>query len=210
MEFTDVVRRRRMVRRYDPTRPVPEAVLRACLDNAVRAPSAGFSQGWDFVVLSARDDVERFWGATTDPGSPPDAWLTGLSSAPALVLCCSDKRAYLERYAAPDKGWTDRDEARWPAPYWDIDTGMAALLMLLTAVDEGLGGLFFGVPPERHAEVHERFAIPAERRLIGVVALGYPVPGPPSPSLRRHRRTVDEVAHWGRFGVHRGPDGAPG
>lgn len=210
MEFTDVVRRRRMVRRYDPRRPVPEAVLRACLDNAVRAPSAGFSQGWDFVVLSTRDDVERFWAATTDPDTPPDAWLAGLSSAPALVLCCSDKQAYLERYAAPDKGWTDRDEARWPAPYWDIDTGMAALLMLLTAVDEGLGGLFFGIPPERHAAVHERFAIPADRRLIGVVALGYPVPGPRSPSLRRHRRSVGEVAHWGRFGVHRDADGAPG
>jgi carbon monoxide dehydrogenase subunit G len=33
----------------------------------------------------------------------------------------------------PDKGWTDRDEARWPVPFWQIDTGMAALLILLTA-----------------------------------------------------------------------------
>ncbi len=209
MEFSDVVRGRRMVRRYDPDRAVPEAVLRQCLANAVRAPSAGFSQGWDFVVLTKDGERDAFWTATSEPGAEPDAWLRGIRSAPALIVCCSHKQAYLDRYAAPDKGWTDRDEARWPVPYWDIDTGMAALLMLLTAVDEGLGGLFFGVPPDRHPQVHGALDIPADRTIIGVVALGYPVPGPKSPSLKRHRRTADEVTHWGRFGNHGGADGVP-
>ena len=72
-----------------------------------------------------------------------------MSRAPVVIVALSCKAAYLDRYAEPDKGWTDRDETRWPAPYWDIDTGMAALLVLLTAVDEGLGACFFGVPPER-------------------------------------------------------------
>jgi nitroreductase len=202
MEFSDVVRRRHMVRRYDPERPVPPEALRACLDHAVRAPSAGFSQGWDFVVLQDAPDRERFWAATTDDEDDADHWLTGVRAAPVLVLCCSDRETYLDRYAAPDKGWTDRDEARWPVAYWDIDTGMAALLMLLTAVDVGLGALFFGVPPEFHEDVHETFAIPRDRSVIGVVALGYEVPGPKSASLRRGRREFDEVVHWGRFEVH--------
>ena len=200
MEFQTVVHRRRMVRRYDPDRPVPDEVLARCLDNAVRAPSAGFSQGWDFVVLREVGERDAFWTATTPEGADDDPWLSGIRTAPALILCCSHKDAYLERYAAPDKGWTDRDEARWPVPYWDIDTGMASLLILLTAVDAGLGGLFFGVPPERHDAVHDAFAIPPGRRIIGVVALGYPLPGPKSPSLRRHLRTGAEVTHWGRFG----------
>ena len=63
-----------------------------------------------------------------------------------MPLSCKD--IYLDRYARQDKGWTDRDEAHWPVPYWDIDTGFTALLMLLTAVDERLGALFFGIPPE--------------------------------------------------------------
>ena len=113
------------------------------------------------------------------------------------------RSAYLERYAAPDKGWTDRSESRWPVPYWDIDTGMAALLMLLTATDNGLAGLFFGVAPECHDEVHEEFGIPRERSIIGVVALGYEVPGPKSPSLKRGKRGPAEVVHWGQFGTHR-------
>jgi nitroreductase len=203
MEFTDVVRARRMCRRYDPDRAVPREVVQRCLDNAVRAPSAGFSQGWDFLVLSTDAERAPFWTATAEPGSAAtdDPWLAGVKAAPVLVLCLSDKDAYLDRYAAPDKGWTDRDEARWPVPYWDVDTGMAALLMLLTATDEGLGSLFFGVPPARHPAVRQALSIPDGRRIVGVVSLGYAVPGPKSPSLRRHRRTGAEVAHWGRFGV---------
>ena len=206
MEFSEVVRRRRMARRYDPSRAVPLDVVRRCLANAVRAPSAGFSQGWDFLVLTKDDERSSFWRATTPEDAPSDSWLSGIRNAPVLILCLSDKDAYLDRYAAPDKGWTDRDEARWPVPYWDVDTGMAALLILLTAVDEGLGSLFFGVPPDRHDAVRDAFAIPGGRRIVGVVALGHAMPGPKSPSLRRHRRTGAEVAHWGRFGVARADD----
>ncbi len=205
MELSAVIRARRMVRRYEPGRPVEPAVLGRVLAAATRAPSAGFSQGWDFVVCRRPADVDRFWGATTDPDSEPDSWVLALRTAPVLVLCLSDRDRYLRRYAEPDKGWDDPDPeqrlARWPVPYWDVDTGMAALLMLLTAVDEGLGACFFGVEPARTQAVLQAFAIPADRRIVGVVSLGHPAPDRPSPSLRRGRRPVGEVAHDGRFGV---------
>jgi nitroreductase len=199
MELAEVIRRRRMVRAYDPDRSVGPEVVDRLLEHATRAPSAGFSQGWDFVVLRAAADRERFWDATTD-GGPPDAWLTRMRTAPLLIICLSDKDAYLDRYAAPDKGWTDRDEAHWPVPYWDVDTGMAALLVLLTAVDEGLGACLFGVPAERHDAVKDAFAVPVGRRLVGVVSVGHPAPDRRSPSLRRGRRPLHQVAHEGRFG----------
>jgi nitroreductase len=205
MEFADVVRSRRMVRAYHPGRAVPDAVLDRLLRHAVRAPSAGFSQGWDFVVLRRPDDVGRFWGATTDPADEPDEWLRGLQSAPVLVVCLSDPERYLTRYAEPDKGWDEDDHAarlaHWPVPYWDVDTGMAAMLMLLTAVDAGLGACFFGVPPERHADVLRALEAPADRRIVGVVSLGHAAADRRSPSLRRGRRPVEEVAHDGRFGT---------
>jgi nitroreductase len=201
MQLREVVRRRRMVRAYDPDRPVPDEVVTRLLDNAIRAPSAGFSQGWDFVVLRRPADRELFWSVTREGDEEPDAWLRGLSTAPLLVLCLSDKDAYLDRYAAADKGWTDRDEHRWPVPYWDIDTGMAALLMLLTAVDEGLGACFFGVPVDRHDAVRAAFEIPDNRRAVGVVSVGYAAPDRRSPSLRRGRRPLSQVAHDGRFGT---------
>jgi nitroreductase len=201
MELTDVVRARHMVRAYDPGRPVPSAVLAHALDLASRAPSAGFSQGRDFLVLSRPEDRTLFWSVTTDPRAPADRWLAGMRTAPVLVLCLSDPTRYLDRYAEPDKGWTDRAMSRWPIAYWDVDTGMSALTLLLAAVDAGLGACFFGVPPDRHGAVRSAFGVPDDRRVVGVVSLGYPAPGSRSPSPRRGRRRLEEIVHDGRFGV---------
>ncbi|MGB7818371.1 MAG: nitroreductase family protein, partial [Ornithinibacter sp.] len=162
MEFREVVRRRRMVRRFDPDAPVEPSVVRDLVSLAVRAPSAGFSQGWDFVLLEDPADRAAFWGATREAGAAwaPDDWWTGVSAAPVLVVCLSDPGAYLDRYAEPDKGWEDRSVERWPVPYWDTDTAMAAMIMLLGAQDHGLGALFFGVPAERHDDVRMALDIP--------------------------------------------------
>ena len=199
MEFAEVVRRRRMVRDYDPDRPVPAEVRERLLEHAIRAPSAGFSQGWAFLVLESPEDRDRFWTATTGEGAP-DGWLTRMRRAPLLIVPLSNKSAYLDRYAEPDKGWTDRDETRWPVPYWDVDAGMASLLMLLTAVDEGLGACFFGIPPERLATFRQAFGVPEEFRPVGCVSVGYPGDDDRrSPSLRRGRRGVAEVVHRSRW-----------
>src|SRR3954465_15122607 len=101
MDFAAVVRSRRMVRSYQPGRAVPDAVLDRLLQNALHAPSAGFSQGWDFVVLRRPEQVQNFWTATTDPAEEPDAWLRGMHTAPVLVVCLSDPDRYLDRYAEP-------------------------------------------------------------------------------------------------------------
>lgn len=198
MELVAAIRRRRMVRSYERDRPVPREALEALLDLAIRAPSAGYSQGWHFLVLDDPTSCQAFWAATSGD-DPPDTWLSRLRTAPALIVCLSDKQAYLDRYAEPDKGWTDRDEARWPVPYWDIDTGMAALLVLLGAVDQGLGACFFGVPPERLPAVRTAFAIPERYSPIGVISLGYPAPDVRSPSLKRGRRSAGSVTTWGSF-----------
>jgi nitroreductase len=115
------------------------------------------------------------------------------------VVPHSNRSAYLDRYAEPDKGWTDRDPGRWPVPYWDIDTGMASLLMLLTAVDEGLGACFFGIPGTCVDRYREAFGVPAEFTPIGALTIGYRAPDRLSPSLKRGRRSVDQVVHRGRW-----------
>jgi nitroreductase len=206
MEFAEVVRRRRMVRDYDPDRPVPAAVVDRLLDHAVRAPSAGFTQGWGFLVLDAPADRQLFWTSTALPGWTDSNWLAGMRRAPLIIVPMSNRSAYLDRYAEPDKGWTDRDEARWPVPYWDVDTGFATLLMLLTAVDEGLGACFFGIPPERIGAFRDVYGVPAAYTPIGALTVGYRAPDRRSPSLRRGRRGVDEVVHRGRWAPPESPD----
>src|SRR5438045_1617419 len=144
MEFQDVVRRRRMVRSFDPRALPPEVVGRILL-NAQRAPSAGFSQGWAFLVFEGAEQTQVYWDAVGPTDTDAFRW-QDLFKAPLLIVCLSNKQAYLDRYAEADKGWTDRSESRWPGPHWDLDTGMAALLALLTAVDPQLGAPFLAVP----------------------------------------------------------------
>ncbi len=194
-----------MVRSYDE-RPVDPAIIDRALSNATRAPSAGFSQGWGFLRLDTPEDVRRFWVASSDDVDHPDTWLTGMMRAPVVILPCSSKAAYLERYAQPDKGWTDRDEARWPMPFWHMDAAMAALLVLQTATDAGLGACFFGVVPEREAAVREAFAIPDAFDPVGVITVGHPAPageaaGAQGSPTRRARRPWTEVVHTGRWGA---------
>jgi nitroreductase len=191
VEFQDVVRRRRMVRRFEPDRPVPAEVLDRILHNATRGPSAGFSQGQAFLVLQG-EDLARFWAMR-----PKD---NDVSTAPLLIVPLSCKRVYLDRYAEPDKGWTDRDEARWPVPFWHIDTGMATLLILQTAVDQGLGALYFGIMPDDVPKFRELYGVPDDHEPIGAVAIGYAAEPEQSGSPRtRKRRAAGEVVHYGRW-----------
>ena len=204
VEFADVVRRRRMVRDYDPDRPVPRrgarAAARARHPGAVGRASARAGRSW---CWRRREERELFWTATTDDGTP-DGWLTRMRRAPLLIVPLSNKSAYLDRYAEPDKGWTDRDESRWPVPYWDVDAGMASLLMLLTAVDEGLGACFFGVPPERDrgvpGGVRRARGVPAGRLRVGRLPRGRRPPLPlaaPRPARRRRGRAPRPVVTRG-------------
>ncbi|MGH3446906.1 MAG: nitroreductase family protein [Nocardioidaceae bacterium] len=196
MEFQQVVDKRRMVRNFTPE-AVDPGIIDRVLANASRAPSAGFSQGWAFLLLDTPEDVSRFWACTTDDGEGADSWSLGMQRAPVIVVPLSCKRAYLERYAESDKGWTDLDESRWPVPYWDIDTGMAALLMLQTVVDEGLGACFFGIPPECTAAFRAEYGVPAEFAPIGAVAIGHRAASElvGGSSATRPRRSLAELVH---------------
>ncbi|MGB3439536.1 MAG: nitroreductase family protein [Actinophytocola sp.] len=191
MEFQDVVRKRRMVRNFHADRPVPKESLDRILHNATRGPSAGFSQGQAFLVLEG-EDLAKFWALR-----PMN---NGVSNAPLVIVPFACKRVYLDRYAEPDKGWADRDESRWPVPFWHIDTGMAALLILQTVVDEGLGALYFGIMPDNVAPFREQYGVPDDHEPIGAIAIGYSDEPEQSGSPRkRGRRETADVVHYGRW-----------
>ena len=197
MELREVIRRRRMVRRFDP-RPLPAEVLDRILHSATRAPSAGFSQGLDLLVLEGPEAVRGFWAATADPRFDRPY---STAEPPVIVLVLSDRQAYLDRYAAPDKAGLGMDvEAGWPVPYWDLDAAMAAMLMLLTAVDEGVGAWWFGVFHGAERLLRD-LGVPEGRRLVGALALGWPAADdrPTGSARTRPRRPPDQVVHRGRW-----------
>jgi len=185
-----------MVRTYDMSRPVAAELVDRIVGNALRAPSAGFSQGWGFLVLDNSADVARFRDAVRPEDHPGD-WFAANVDAPVLIVPHSNKDAYLDRYAMPDKGFTDRSDGWWPAPYWDIDTGFASLQMLLTAVDAGLGACFFGIPIERIDAYRAAFGVPARFTPIGAISIGYS--DEPPRDLSSRRKPAAETVHRGRW-----------
>jgi nitroreductase len=84
-------------------------------------------------------------------------------------------------------------------PYWFVDTGFAALLLLLGAVDAGLGACFLGNFRGEEA-LAAALGVPDDRRYAGTVLLGEPGgDDPPSASLARGRRRAEDVVHRGRW-----------
>ena len=192
-----------MVRAFT-SEPLEPDIADRLLAAANRAPSAGFSQGYALLVLDQPDQLTSFWDLLAEdeeepPQGAPD--FDPVTRAPLVIVPLSCKDIYLDRYALQDKGWTDRDEARWPVPYWDIDTGFMAMLMLLAAVDAGVGALFFGIPPVLIPRFRAEFAVPEAYLPIGAVAVGHPDPGHDQGGSSRviKRRTLEDLVHRGRW-----------
>ena len=101
MEFDDVIKRRRSVRRFSDQRPDP-AVIDRCIDQARRAPTAGFSQGVDFLVLDDAEALAEFWAMVEDTEFP-DEEDEKAARPPVLVLVWSDPRRHVVRYSADVK-----------------------------------------------------------------------------------------------------------
>jgi nitroreductase len=206
-EFAEVVRNRRMTRAFDGE-PIDPAVIDQMVDLASRAPSAGKTQGWHLVVLEG-EQTTMFWDATLPAVRRDSFRWQQLLGAPVIALPLADSRAYVERYAEPDKAPTGLGSgpSAWPVPYWTIDTSMAVMTLLLAAEDAGLGALFFGVFRGERALRHS-LGIPTGLELLGAVALGHPA-GPPGGSAERSslagrsasrpRRRPAQIIHRGRW-----------
>ena len=73
MELSEALRRRRMVRRFVGDRPVAAEDVERILDAALRAPSAGHTQGVTLLVLATAEQVDDYWRLTA--GEASNAWL---------------------------------------------------------------------------------------------------------------------------------------
>ena len=189
-----------MTRAFRPD-PIPHELLVALVDAGRRAPSAGNSQGFAFVVLEGPEQTDRYWDTTL--ADRAGFGFPGLLDAPALILVLAHPQAYVDRYAERDKAATGLGRSRedWPVPYWTVDAAFAAMLIQLAAIDAGLGVLFFG-PFEHEADVLRALGVPDGYEAIGTIAIGWADPDRDSRagvSAGRPRRDAAEVIHWGRW-----------
>ena len=199
MELSEALRRRRMTRNFTGA-PLPPGVLNHLLEGALRAPSAGNTQGRDFVVLEGPAQTATYWETTTD-----EAWrararrFEGLSRAPVVILPFADPGAYVSRYREEDKTPAGATEVEWVVPFWWVDAAFSALSLLLGATDHDLGAAFLG-NFRGEDELRSALGVPERLRWLGAVLLGEAArPDPPSTSAARPRRTLQESVHYGRW-----------
>ena len=199
MEFRDVVRRRRMVRHF-VDRPVERVVLERIAAVAQRAPSAGFSQGQRLMIVTEPSARRRIAELCREEHmveeSGFDRWI---SECGAIFVPLVSEAVYHRRYQEPDKMPPGEDEIDWPVPYWWMDVGCTAMLVLLAAVDEGLAAGFAGTDADGYVAFKREFGVPDEFSAVGFIPVGWPLPDKRSPSLTRGWVPSAEFARWERW-----------
>ena len=164
-----------MTRSFLPD-PVPDSVLDRVLDQARRVPSAGNSQGFDFVVLEG-DQTSTYWDVSLPKERRASFRWPNLLDAPVIITVWANPAAYLERYSRSDKQATGLGQGTemWGTPYWLVDSSFAAMTLQLAAINEGLGVLFFGMF-DNASKIADALKVPSGRLPVGTVALGWPDP----------------------------------
>ncbi len=193
MEFEEAVRRRRMVRHFAKRSVSPKALARI-MELVQHAPSAGFSQGSGFVVVTRpamKKKIGALQGETGYVGAGFHHWI---SEAPVDIIACVSEKIYHDRYNEADKLDEDGKEIEWPTPYWFFDIGAGCMIILLAAVDSGLAAAFSGVvdPPA----MKKLAGIPDHFHPVGVISIGYPAKDKRSPSLKRGHKPSEQIVHY--------------
>ena len=203
MEFRELLKGRRMVRRY-AGEPVPHDAIERIVATVRRAPSAGFSQGQRLVVVTdadTRGELARLAGEDEYVAAGDEAWI---SAAPVHVVVATREDDYHERYRQPDK-LRDGGEIGWPAPYWYVDAGAALMLLHLAALDEGLSAGVYGVLPEQVPDLKRLLGIPDDVAFVCVATIGRaaadPHEGELTSRLTQRRKPLDELVYWERWGA---------
>ncbi len=191
MEFEEVVRRRRMVRRFSDE-PVDAAVIDRIAAMAQRAPSAGFSQGQRLVVVTDPAVKHRVGRIGGDDEYEERGFGRWVSQGAALFIPCVSEQVYRDRYAEPDKLNPDGSVIDWPIPYWWMDVGCTVMVVLLAAVDAGLAAGFTGGEP---GALRTELGIPEAYAPVGIIPVGHALPDKRSPSLQRGWVPTEEFVH---------------
>lgn len=199
MEFTQALRKRRMIRAFSPD-PIPPGIIDSLLENSLRAPSAGNTSAVEFLVLEGQEEVSSYWDITLAGDKRSTFRWQQLLDAPVLILVTTRPASYPERYAEPDKARDSLSQStdQWPIPYWYLDSGCVVQNLLLSATDVGLGACLFGLFCHEQA-VAARFGVPSDIRIVAAIAVGRPLSDEPGRSANRSRPKLAQVVHRQRW-----------
>ena len=171
---------------------------------ALRAPSAGFSQGAHLLIL-VDEDLQKFW-RESGSGDWFAAKSPGVLSAHAVILVLADESAYTNRYSQSDKAGHGLEEAEnWVKPTWLTDAALVTQNLLLLIEEQRWGALLFDLFLEPRTLL-DAFGVPPKVHCAGVVAIGFRhsedrKSGSPT---RLPRKASVDLLHIGTWNTHIG------
>jgi nitroreductase len=174
MEFDEVVKKRKMIREYQQDRQIPTDIINKLLRNAHRSPSAGHTQVQEFIIVIDPVTKRKLCEASLGQRQVEDA--------PVLIVVCSNTSRSVNRYR---KRGTDF--------YSIIDGAFASMIILLSAINEGIGASFVGAFEDN--KVTKILGLPVHVKPIGIIALGYPAEKPE----RLERIDIHNLIHYERY-----------
>ena len=218
MDAESCLRGRMSIRGFKPE-PVPREVLRELFDLARWSPSYKNSQPWEVLVLSgaSKESLSRELLRLLEAGTPsrpdlaaPQGWppaeearinhlyqrrreATGVDLRdPAMVR--KAKKANFNFYGAPHAVYLFQDSS---LSQWSLfDLGLFAQSLMLAAHAKGLGTVPQAFVTDYAREIKEFLGLPAGKRLVLGLSLGYPKPESSVNQLRTDRVEVEEFVRW--------------
>lgn len=199
MEFADVLRQRKMVRSYTDD-PVDREAVERIVARGRKAPSGGFSQGVRMVVVTEKDTRRAIAELAREPEYVKLGFEPWISRAPVHIVVGMREDDYHDRYQKPDKVGESGEEVEWRVPWWWVDAGKSIMLLLLAAVDEGLGAGLFGVVGDDNDRLRELLDMPQDVEVVGVVTVGHPGERDPGGSRKKFDwKPLADVVRWERW-----------
>ena len=195
-------------RRYLSPEPIPDEVIWAVLDAAVRGPTGGNQQGWGWVVVTdaaIKQQVAGWYleGWNRAYGSLRDEILAAPPGPDGLTPRSFLAAEHLAHHIADAPVWIFpvlRDAAGVRSPRLGGSIYGAVQQLILAARAYGVGTILTTLYSGHEDEVRDLLGLPADALTMGLLPLGYPARGR---WAQPKRRPVEEVAHWNRGGASR-------
>ncbi len=187
MNFYDIVKKRRSVRKFSD-RPVERELILKCIESARLSPSACNSQNWKFIVVDSNPDKKELAqiacsGIYTEKAGPNSF----LYQAPVIVAIVNLNNNFTSSIGAFIKG-TD---------YSLINIGIAGEHFVLQAEELGLGTCWVGWFNEKR--VKKFLNVPKKYSIPCLIALGYPAETKIADNYCRKRKSLKEIYSYGKF-----------
>ena len=173
-EFDSVVKKRKMVRQYIQVKPIPQGIIDKLIANAHRAPSAGHTQVQEFIIVQDPLIKDKLGKSALNQEQ--------VFNAPLLIVVCSNTSRSVGRYGERGRNF-----------YSIIDSAFASMLILLTAVNEGIGACFVGAFLDD--KISEILELPKYVKPIGIITLGYPAEKPG----KFKRIDISKLVHYEKY-----------